>query len=229
MKPAQLPATYSMGIGGAAGSGKTHLLGTVGKGKKILVFDPEGGTTSFNSKTYLADKSGTEPDNIDVITFDNVKDSKDLVFQVESVFDILIRDKSIGYDLVVLDSVTEFQTRFLELHSSDDHWAPYRDLQNSLYTLVKKARLVPAHTIFTARLKASVDEVLGQEIVRFAVSPGVWSVMSGLFDQIGFMLFRTQGIREVRELDFTHTNRAPGKDRAGFGKVVSPKLQAFLT
>ena len=228
VKPAQLPAFYNIGIGGMAGSGKTHLLGTVGAGKKILVFDTEGGTTSFNSKTYLDDEFGTEPDNIDVITFNHITTPQDLVFQVESVLDHLIRSKGDGYSLVAWDSLTQFQALFLGAHEAKEPRKAYGDLQNSLHTLVNKFRAVPVHTIATARLKVAEDDVLGHEIVRFSVSPGVWSIVSGLFDQIGFMTFRTQGVREIRELNFNHTNRAPGKDRMGIGKVSDPKLVQFL-
>jgi len=224
-QPASLPSYANMGLGGIAGAGKTHLTGTLGKDGKLLSLDIEGGTASFNSQAFKNDPRRT--DNIDVIQFDDVTNTTDLVHQVEHPLDHLIRTKNEdGYTLVVLDSLTEFQERFLSMHQAPDKRQSYGALRDALYGIVRKAQAVPAHTLFTARLKATHDEVLNREIVRFEVSPGVYSVISGLFDVIGFLDLKSVGIgknaKTVRVFDSTHNMRTPGKDRYGIGVVESP-------
>jgi hypothetical protein len=225
INPSQLPEHYNLGIGGGSGAGKTHLAGTIGKGKRGLVWDTEGGTSTFNSPSFLSDPAATEPENLDIVPLHEITDVKELVHTVESGLDYLIRTKnSDDYNVVVLDSLTEFQALFLSLDNAADPRQSYGRLQDALHNIIRKARQVPAHTIFTARLRYVNDEVLGREVVRFEVSPGVWGITSGLFDMIGFLTLRSQGVRHIRELDFNHTTRTPGKDRAGVGKLDDPKL-----
>lgn len=228
-KPGALPKFANIGIGGVAGAGKTHLLGTVGKGNKVLVIDTEGGTVTYNSQTFLDSPTATELENINIkaVYSEDINTAQALVQSVESVFDYLIRTKNKdGYDLVALDSLTEFQERFLSLHKANDPRQSYGALKDAVYSIVKKARSVQAHTIFTARLKQTQDEVLNREIVRFAVSPGTYDVISGLFDSIGFLTIKAQGQRQTRTLDFNHTLRTQGKDRYSLGDLVEPD---FLT
>lgn len=224
-KPSALPKYANIGLGGVAGAGKTHLLGTVGKDKKVLVLDTEGGNTTYSSAAFKSSPDAT--DNVDVITFDAVSSANDLVHKVESTLDYLIKTKnSDGYELVALDSLTEFQERFLSLHQAQDKRQSYGALRDALYTIVHKARQVPAHTVFTARLKATHDEVLNREVIRFEVSPGVYSVISGLFDVIAFLDVKQQGIgnnvRITRVFDPRHTIRYAGKDRFGIGELPDP-------
>ena len=233
VKPADLPKFVTYGLGGVAGAGKTHLLGTVGAGK-ALIMDTEGGNVTYNSKSFKSDPDAS--DNIDIITFDDVDSAQALAHRVESTLDHLIRTKnSDGYTLVALDSLTEFQERFLSLHVAPDKRQSYGALRDALYSIVSKARKVPAHTVFTARLKVTQDEVLGREVVRFEVSPGVYSVVSGLFDNIGFLNVERRGLgnnaKNVRTLDFTHNVRYNGKDRYGLGTMTDAtfvKIQTLL-
>lgn len=233
VKPADLPKFINFGIGGVAGAGKTHLLGTVGKGR-ALIMDVEGGNVTYNSAAFKADPNASS--NIDIITFDDVDNAVALVNRIESTLDHLIRSKNQeGYTLVALDSITEMQERFLSLHSAPDKRQSYGAFRDAIYSIVSKARQVPAHTVFTARLKATQDDVLGREVIRFEVSPGAYSVISGLFDNIGFLDVERKGVgsnaRSVRILDFTHNVRRNGKDRYGLGEMDSPsfvKIQAQL-
>ncbi len=227
-KPGALPKYANIGIGGVAGAGKTHLLGTVGKDNKVLVIDTEGGTVTYNSDCFLKDPTATENIAIKAVYSESITTAQALVQSVESVFDYLIKSKnSDGYSLVALDSLTEFQERFLSLHQATDPRQSYGALKDAVYKLVNKARSVPTHTIFTARLKQTQDEVLGREIVRFAISPGSYDVISGLFDSIGFLTIKAQGQRSTRTLDFNHTLRTQGKDRYGLGDLVNPTFKAI--
>jgi len=230
VSPSALPKYVNFGIGGVAGAGKTHLLGTVGKGRKVLIFDTEGGNVTFNSAAFLADPAATELENIHVVVFDDVTTTVEMVHRVEGALDHLIRTKNAdGYSLVALDSLTEFQARFLSLDNAADKRQSYGRLQEALYGIVHKARQVPTHTVFTARLRYTQDDVLGREVVRFDVSPGGWSIISGLFDNIGFLDLRTQGVRTTRTLDFSHKIRTQGKDRFGLGELTDPKFSDIIT
>jgi len=231
-RPDQLPDFPNIGIGAVAGWGKTHLLGTVGKGNRVLILDTEGGTSTYSSPAFKAAEDATQ--NIDVITFDDVTDVNMLAHRVESTFDYLIKtNNSDKYSLVALDSLTEFQERFLSLHKAPDKRQSYGALRDALYTLVSKARRVPVHTVFTARLKATQDEVLNREIVRFEVSPGVYSVISGLYDAVAYGDMARVGMgnnaRIVRSLDSTPTLRTPGKDRLGIGVMNDPTWVKLIT
>lgn len=232
VSPAALPKLGNLGIGGVAGVGKTFLLGTVGKGNKALVFDTEGGSVTYNNPDFEASPSATEASNIDVVTFDDVSDASALLHRIEGAFDYLIRSKnSDGYSVVALDSLTELQQKFLMLHSAPDPRQSYGAFKDGIYRIVTKARSVPAHTVFTARLRSTQDEVLGQEIVRFDVAPSVWGLISGLFDAVGYMTTKNQGKSSKRVLDFRHTPRAHGKDRLGLGvgELSNPVLSDLLT
>jgi hypothetical protein len=235
INPGQLPEFLNIGIGGQAGTGKTHFLGTVGKGNKVLLYDIEGGHVSFSSKSFQSDPDATQRENIEVVTFDDLLDpdnkkkgsekAAEMVHRIERDFDYLIRTKnSDDFSVVAVDSLTEFQALFLKFHEASDPRQSYGALAESLHALIRKAKQIPAHTIFTARLRFVNNEVTAREEVRFEVSPGVWGITSGLFDMIGFYSTRTQGAKTTRELDFNPTNRTPGKDRAGVGKLDDPKL-----
>ena len=94
-RPAPLPEKVVLEVDGAAGTGKTHFFGTVGKGGRVLMFDMEGGSVTYSSPAYLADPDATEPENIDIVRFDDVTDAKDMVFRVESALDYIIRTREL--------------------------------------------------------------------------------------------------------------------------------------
>jgi len=213
-------------------------MGTVGKGKKVIVLDVEGGSVTYSSPTYLADPNATEPENIDVLSFptegpDAPATARDLAHRVESVFDYLIRSNNAdGYELVVIDSLTEFQKRFIYMYDAADLRQAYGALSDAVYSIVLKARQAPVHTVFITRPKAAIDEVTGKEIVRSDVAPSVWSVISGLMDAVGYYHAKSQGIgaqaRTVRVLDFTHDNRFQAKQRYGLGEMQEPTMAQLL-
>jgi len=227
--PNGLPKYPNIVVGGGAGVGKTAFLGSAGPDAKVLIADPEQGTVSFQSAWFLAQPTSVKQENIHVIDFDDVTTSAELVHRVEGALDHLIRTKnSDGYALFALDSITEFQERFIRLHTASDPRQAYGALKEAMHTLTIKARQAPVVTIFTARLRAITDEVSQREMVRPEVSPGVWSVTSGLFDQIGLFDLRVQGVTARRTLDFSLKPRFPGKDRFGLGEIPDPTMMALL-
>lgn len=228
-QPASLPSFVNLGLGGVPGAGKTHLLGTVGKGKRILVYDTEGGTVTFNSQAFKEDPAATEVSNIDVVTFEDITKTRDLVHRISSGLDYITKTKNKdGYELVAIDSITEFQEIFISLDDAKNPMQSYGRLRESLRELVIKARNAPVHTIFTARLKYTEDEVLGREVVQFQVSPGANSVIGGLFDVIGYLTVQKKGLALERQFDATHNTRTQGKDRYGIGKISDPTAKDLI-
>jgi len=227
--PAALPQYPNILLGGVAGAGKTAFLGSVGPDDKALILDTEGGSVTYQSRWFLEQPTSAKLENLHIIGFDDCTTAQEVVQRVEGTLDYLIRTKnSDGYSLFALDSLTEFQQKFLSLHAAPDPRQSYGALKDSLYSIVHKARQAQLVTVFTARLKATEDEVLKREIVRPDVSPAVWSLVSGLFDDIGFLDLTVQGVTTKRVLDFSHRVRHQGKDRHGFGSLANPTMIELL-
>lgn len=230
-KPSELPDTFNGLFFGASGVGKTHLMGTVGKGKKVLVADVEGGSVTYSSTPYQSDENATERDNIDIIPFpftgpDEVKTAAELVHLIEGTLDWLIRtNNEDGYELFVVDSLTEFQARFLNLHGASDPRQSYNAMADALHTIVLKARQAPVHVIFLSRPVVKEDPETNAEVIRADVAPSAWKQISGLLDAVGYYKARTQGATTKRVLDFTHSNRFFAKNRYGLTELTNPTLK----
>ncbi len=231
-KPKDLPEFNTYLIDGAAGSGKTSLLGSVGKGNKVLIIDTEGGTISFNSPAYEEVKDATELENIDVISLGH-SDGRNLaqmVHVIESVFDHIIRTKnSDGYTLVAVDSLTEFQKLFISRHGASDIRQSYGAWADTLYSIVHKAIAAPVDVVFVSRPKLSQDEVSGKDVARSSVSPAAWSIVSGLFDATGLLSVKTRmSGASVRTLNFTHNQLYQAKQRMGLAEHENPSMREIL-
>lgn len=233
-KPPALPEFLRLLVVGAAGAGKTHLFATVGKDAKVLSIDVEGGATTYSSPPFLQDPAAADPENIDIIEFptegpDAPANAAELIHRVEGVFDYLIRSKNAdGYKVVIVDSLTELQNRFLSMHQAADPRQSYGALSDAAYNIILKARATPAHVVFTTRPKAAIDEVTGREIVRSDVAPSVWSNISGLIDAVGYYHIRTQGAKTTRVLDFSHDARFQAKNRYGLTELQNPTMAEIL-
>lgn len=233
-KPSPLPTKARLLIDGLAGRGKTHLIATVGKGKKILVADLEDGTSTYSSDTYLNDPAGTEPENIDIIPFPTqgdgaITDVSEFVYRIEGALDYLIRtNNSDGYELFAIDSLTEFQKRFLSLHTAADPRQSYGALSDAMYGIIHKVRAAPVHVVFTSRPRSTRDEVQNRDIVRSDLAPATWSVISGLIDAIGYYDVKVQGAMVRRTLDFGLDIKYAAKDRYGLGELVNPTMREVL-
>lgn len=227
--PSGLPEFGSFAVGGPSGTGKTHLSGTVGPDAKMLMFDSEGGSITFSTKAFKAAKDAGTNENLHIIKFPRDATPAALLHTVESVLDQLISSNNKeGYELIVLDSLTELQAQVIGAFAGKDPRQAYGLWADGLHRIITKARRLDAHSLFIARLRATFDEVLGREIVRYDISPGAWSTVSGLFDAIGFMDLRTQGVKTVRTLTFEPTMRFPAKERFGLKEMVEPTMRQIL-
>ena len=238
-KPKPLPEKNVYLIDGVAGVGKTTLVATVGKGNKILVLDFEGGSVSYSSPYYETISDGTELDNIDIISFPlygegGINQAAQLSLRVGQIFDHLLSGKNAeGYAVVVVDSLTEFQRRFVSTHGSPDPRKSYGDWIDSIYNIFKKANALTeqglCEIVFTSRPKVIADEISGKDIVRSDISPGAWSVISGLVDVAGlYTLKTTLSGQTTRIFDTTHDQRYAAKERAGVREIENPSLRQIL-
>jgi hypothetical protein len=224
--PAVLNETPNFLVAGVPGAGKTGLLGLIGPDGKAMMVDTEGGTATFRSPWFRSHPAAAQLENIHVIDATEAEDCNSLVFKIESALDYLIRTKNAdGYALFAVDSLTELQERFLQLHPAKEKRQAYGAFKEVVHNLIFKAWQAPLPTIFTTRLRADNDEVQQREIIRPAISPGAWEV-AGLFEDIGLLELKRIGIgpqaRIERVLDFGGTDRFPGKDRHGFGSLSNP-------
>lgn len=222
-------------IDGVAGAGKTVLLGTVGAGNKVLIIDTEGGTVSFSSPVYKTIPDATEVDNIDIIPIVRegagaIDNAAKLMLTIESVFDYLIKNNNKeGYTLVALDSIVELQARFIDLHQANDPRQSYGAWAQALYGLIHKMRAAPVNVVITSRPSVSVDEVSGKDVIRSAVSPAAWRLVSGLIDANGLLSVKTSlAGRTTRTLDFTHGQRYQAKTRLNVGEIEAPTFKKIL-
>lgn len=235
--PDELSQYLKMGLGGIAGSGKTHFAGTVGKGNKVLFLDMEGGAETFSSKSFRDDPNATERDNIEVVSFEeyNVGGSKsimDFTRAVEEIFKYLVSSTASTitpeYTVVVLDSLTELQEKFLALHTAKDPRQAYGDFRRFSYSITTMARAINSHVLFNSRIRLVEDEVNGIDVVRFSVSPSSWEVISGLLTSVGYLTLKQQGNNARRIADFNFGTRYRGKDRLNLGEVQNPSLVEII-
>lgn len=243
-KPPPLPTYGVYLIDAESGHGKTTLVGTVGKGNKILSLDFEGGTTSYSSPIFRSLPDATELENIHVIPFprfdipprdgeDEVKaitDINTLQLRVNSVFDYLRRtNNSDGYTLLVIDSLSELQQRFMALYTGNDPRQGYQQWKNFLSELVNKAKVTPVNTVFLSRPSVAVNEVTGEKEVRSGVSPAAWQAVSGLIDANGFYTARVNPAgKETRTLNFTLNQKYSAKTRLAVDVMTNPTFRQIL-
>lgn len=222
----------------------TTLVGTVGKGNKIITLDFEGGTVSYSSPSFRALDDATELDNIHVIPFPRfdipprdgeeevkaITDINTLQLRVMSVFDYLRRtNNSDGYTLLAIDSLSEMQQRFITLFSGNDPRQGYQQWKNFLSELVNKAKVTPVNTVFISRPMSAVNEVTGEREVRSGVSPAAWQAVSGLIDANGYYQTKTNPAgRTTRTLNFTLAQRYSAKTRMALGVLEDPTFKQVL-
>ena len=233
--PADLGGYGKFGIGGTAGSGKTHLTGTGYKDKPILFIDLEGGSETFNSPNFLNDPNAMPNDMIHVIGFEHlVKPDQtipphDLMQLVLRTLHYVIRTKnSDGYQAVVIDSLTELQNKFIANHPAKDPRQAYGELKDSFYTMANYIRQVPTHVFCLSGLKHTFDDEQQKELIRMNIAPATWGVISHAFSAIGYMHAVKRGVKVQRVCDFSLSSVYHTKDRYTIGEVKDPNLIALM-
>lgn len=231
VQPSDFRPFKIFGLGGQAGAGKTTLAALAGKNAKVLMMDLEGGSSTYAGKFFKEHPDASQVDIVEM--YDNShNDPTKLVGGIIGNLEYLAGTKNKeGYDVVVIDSLTEFQERFI-IYNQSDGFTKYRQLGDAFHRMMQTAQGVPAHVVFTSRLVLRTDEVLGHEVVRFSLADKSWSVVSGMLDVIAYKTVQHKGFgnaaREVHVLDARQSSRFSGKDRFGIGEMIDPTMKKLI-
>lgn len=216
---------------GASGTGKTHLMGTVGELGRVLIIDIDQGIKTLRNAPDLLEAHYN--DNITVVSFDQFRDL-DEAYKLVVANDPKQWSKKFGvtieasFDWIIWDTWSEIQWYMLEeLRSKDSamkgnglnfraniqiqHWGMMTDL-NKL--AVQQLRACKVNQIFTMQEKLDKDELSGQIYGGPAIHGKMVQEMPAFFDIVVHTYTDLQG-------NYCATNKAkgkwPGKTRLGVG------------
>lgn len=216
---------------GASGTGKTHLMGTVGELGRTLIIDIDQGIKTLRNAPDIIKAHYT--DNITVVSYDKFKDL-DEAYKLIEANDPKRWSQKLGievtepYEWIIWDTWSEIQWYMLEeLRSKDanmkgnglnfranvqiQHWGMMTDL-NKL--AVQQLRSCPVNQIFTMQEKLDKDELSGQIYGGPAIHGKMVQEMPAYFDIVVHTYTDLQG-------QYCATNKAkgkwPGKTRLGVG------------
>lgn len=214
---------------GASGTGKTHLMGTLGELGKVLVIDIDQGVKTIQ---FAKDLKQYHP-NITAVSFDRFKDL-DTAAQLVEKNDPALWSKEFGvtiaepFDWICWDTWSEIQWSMLqELRSKDtemkghglnfrkniqiQHWGMMTDL-NKL--AVEELRKCKVNQVFTMQEKLEKDELTGQIYGGPAIHGKLVQEMPAYFDIVVHTYTDLSG-------KFCATTKSkgrwPGKSRIGEG------------
>lgn len=217
---------------GASGTGKTHLMGTIGELGRVLIIDIDQGIKTLRNAPDL--KKAGYTDNITVVSFDKFRDL-DEAYKLVAANDPKQWTKKFGvtieqpFDWVVWDTWSEIQWYMLEeLRSKDSemkgnglnfrknvqiqHWGMVTDL-NKL--AVQQLRACKVNQVFTMQEKLDKDELAGAIYGGPAIHGKMVQEMPTYFDVVVHTYTDLSG-------NYCATNKAkgkwPGKTRLGVGQ-----------
>ena len=229
---------------GASGTGKTHLMGTIGELGRVLIIDIDQGIKTLRNAPDL--KKAGYTDNITVVSFDKFRDL-DEAYKLVAANDPKQWTKKFGitieqpFDWVVWDTWSEIQWYMLEeLRSKDSemkgnglnfrknvqiqHWGMVTDL-NKL--AVQQLRACKVNQVFTMQEKLDKDELAGAIYGGPAIHGKMVQEMPTYFDVVVHTYTDLSG-------NYCATNKAkgkwPGKTRLGVGQdFKNPTAKMLFT
>ena len=229
---------------GASGTGKTHLMGTLGELGRVLIIDIDQGIKTLRHAPDLLKAKWN--DNITVVSFDKFKDL-DEAYRLVEANDPKLWSKKFGititqpFDWIAWDTWSEIQWYMLEeLRSKDaamkgsglnfrqnvqiQHWGMMTDL-NKL--AVQQLRACKVNQVFTMQEKLDKDELSGQIYGGPAIHGKMVQEMPAYFDIVVHTYTDLQG-------NYCATNKAkgkwPGKTRLGVGQdYKNPTAKMLFT
>lgn len=229
---------------GASGTGKTHLMGTLGELGRVLIIDIDQGIKTLRHAPDLLKAKWT--DNITVVSFDKFKDL-DEAYKLVAANDPKQWSKKFGipiehpFDWIAWDTWSEIQWYMLEeLRSKDSemkgaglnfrknvqiqHWGMMTDL-NKL--AVQQLRSCNVNQVFTMQEKLDKDELSGQIYGGPAIHGKMVQEMPAYFDIVVHTYADLSG-------NYCATNKAkgkwPGKTRLGVGQEYrNPTAKMLFT
>lgn len=229
---------------GASGTGKTHLMGTIGELGRVLIIDIDQGIKTLRNAPDL--KKAGYTDNITVVSFDKFRDL-DEAYKLVAANDPKQWTKKFGvtieqpFDWVVWDTWSEIQWYMLEeLRSKDSemkgnglnfrknvqiqHWGMVTDL-NKL--AVQQLRACKVNQVLTMQEKLDKDELSGAVYGGPAIHGKMVQEMPTYFDVVVHTYTDLSG-------GYCATNKAkgkwPGKTRLGVGQdFKNPTAKMLFT
>lgn len=229
---------------GASGTGKTHLMGTLGELGRVLIIDIDQGIKTLRNAPDL--KKAGYTDNITVVSFDKFRDL-DEAYKLVAANDPKQWTKKFGvevaqpFDWIVWDTWSEIQWYMLEeLRSKDSemkgnglnfrknvqiqHWGQVTDL-NKL--AVQQLRACKVNQVFTMQEKLDKDELSGAVYGGPAIHGKMVQEMPAYFDVVVHTYTDLSG-------GYCATNKAkgkwPGKTRLGVGQdYKNPTAKMLFT
>ena len=229
---------------GASGTGKTHLMGTLGELGQVLIIDIDQGIKTLRNAPDLLQAHYN--DNITVVSFDQFKDL-DEAYKLVHANDPKLWSKKFGveitepFDWIAWDTWSEIQWYMLEeLRSKDSemkgvglnfrkniqiqHWGMMTDL-NKL--AVQQLRSCRVNQVFTMQEKLDKDELSGAIYGGPAIHGKMVQEMPTYFDIVVHTYTDLSG-------GYCATNKAkgkwPGKTRLGVGQEYkNPTAKQLFT
>ena len=229
---------------GASGTGKTHLMGTLGELGRVLIIDIDQGIKTLRNAPDL--KKAGYTDNITVVSFDKFRDL-DEAYKLVAANDPKQWSKKFGveiaqpFDWIVWDTWSELQWYMLEeLRSKDSemrgnglnfrknvqiqHWGMVTDL-NKL--AVENLRSCRVNQVLTMQEKLDKDELSGTVYGGPAIHGKMVQEMPTYFDIVVHTYTDLSG-------GYCATNKAkgkwPGKTRLGVGQdYKNPTAKMLFT
>lgn len=229
---------------GASGTGKTHLMGTLGELGQVLIIDIDQGIKTLRHAPDLLKAKWN--DNIVVVSFDKFKDL-DEAYKLVEANDPKLWSKKLGttidkpFDWVAWDTWSELQWYMMEeLRSKDSemrgnglnfrknvqiqHWGQLTDL-NKL--AVQQLRNCKVNQVFTMQEKLDKDELSGAVYGGPAIHGKMVQEMPTYFDIVVHTYTDLSG-------GYCATNKAkgkwPGKTRLGVGQdFKNPTAKMLFT
>lgn len=229
---------------GASGTGKTHLMGTLGELGQVLIIDIDQGIKTLRHAPDLLKAKWN--DNIVVVSFDKFKDL-DEAYKLVEANDPKLWSKKLGttidkpFDWVAWDTWSELQWYMMEeLRSKDSemrgnglnfrknvqiqHWGQLTDL-NKL--AVQQLRNCKVNQVFTMQEKLDKDELSGAVYGGPAIHGKMVQEMPTYFDIVVHIYTDLSG-------GYCATNKAkgkwPGKTRLGVGQdYKNPTAKMLFT
>lgn len=229
---------------GASGTGKTHLMGTLGELGQVLIIDIDQGIKTLRNAPDLLQAHYN--DNITVVSFDKFKDL-DEAYKLVAANDPKQWSKKFGvqidvpFDWIAWDTWSEIQWYMLEeLRSKDSemkgnglnfrknvqiqHWGMMTDL-NKL--AIQQLRACSVNQVFTMQEKLDKDELSGAVYGGPAIHGKMVQEMPTFFDIVVHTYTDLSG-------NYCATNKAkgkwPGKTRLGVGQEFkNPTAKQLFT
>ena len=230
---------------GGSGTGKTHLMGTLGELGRVLIIDIDQG---YKTIVRAPDITLKMRDNITISTFDQFGDL-DKAFKLIQKNNPTEWSKALGttveqpFEWIVWDTWSEIQWSMMQQLRKNEsltvpagkdidfrknvqiqHWGMLTDL-NKL--AVEQLKGLPVHQVFTMQEKVDKNE-LTQEVIKGPAIHGKMTLeMPAYFDVVVHTYTNLQGQFCATTLP---KQKWPAKTRLGVGKdLVNPTAkQIFL-